>query len=126
MLQTQRGSHGVFVGFQPQQAGAFIYVQERIGPNNLVVCEDVTYHEQLSSAVACTIAPFQGGLPERTIGHNTWVRNYDPEREKEATGSAAVIDPPSQEEETQHGTSLPFISFQDNSLLFFTDEIQTN
>ena len=52
----------------------------------------MTYDEQFNSAVTCTTALFQGGLPKRSIGHNTWVRNYDPEREKEATGSAAQME----------------------------------
>eukprot|EP00957_Ditylum_brightwellii_P185210 14104034-Ditylum_brightwellii.AAC.1 len=66
-IQTQRGSCGVFVGIPPQQAGALIYVQDKIGPNNLVVSQDVTYDELSNSAVAYTTAPFQGGLPERPI-----------------------------------------------------------
>eukprot|EP00957_Ditylum_brightwellii_P044457 3373094-Ditylum_brightwellii.AAC.1 len=73
--------------------------------------------------MACNIAPFQGGLPERPIGYNTWIRNYDPERETAATGYAADIDPSTQEEENHHDTSPPFIPFQDNSPLLFRDEI---
>eukprot|EP00957_Ditylum_brightwellii_P175117 13332773-Ditylum_brightwellii.AAC.1 len=125
-LQNQRGSHGVFFGFPPQQAGALIYVQEKIGPNNLVVSQDVTYDEQFKSAVVCTTAPFQRGLPERSIGHNTWVRNYDPKRETAAIGSAAVIDPSIQEEETHNDFPPPFIHFQDNSPPLFSGEIQTD
>eukprot|EP00957_Ditylum_brightwellii_P150958 11494569-Ditylum_brightwellii.AAC.1 len=97
MLQSQRGSYGVFVGFPPHQAGFLIYVQERICPNNLVVCEDVTYDEKFNSAVACTTVPVQRRLLERPIGLNIWVKNYDPEREKE-----------------------------DNSPLLFTDGMQTD
>eukprot|EP00957_Ditylum_brightwellii_P001055 83555-Ditylum_brightwellii.AAC.1 len=47
-------------------------------------------------------------------------------RKKESTGSAADIDPSTQEEETHHYTSPPFVPFQDNSPLLFTDKIQTD
>eukprot|EP00957_Ditylum_brightwellii_P196899 15001893-Ditylum_brightwellii.AAC.1 len=59
---------------------------------------DLTYNGYFNSVVACTTVPFQGCLPERSIGHNSWVRNYDPDREKEATGSTVDINPSSQEE----------------------------
>eukprot|EP00957_Ditylum_brightwellii_P035605 2698762-Ditylum_brightwellii.AAC.1 len=62
-VQTQRGHCDVFVGIPPQQAGALIYVQNKIGANNLIVSQDVTYNEHFNSAVACTTVPFQGGLP---------------------------------------------------------------
>eukprot|EP00957_Ditylum_brightwellii_P182554 13906303-Ditylum_brightwellii.AAC.1 len=114
-LQTQRGSCDVFVGFPPQQVRALTYVQESIGPNNLVVCHDVTYDEQFNSVAACTTAPFHRGLPERSIGHNTWVRNYDPERETASTGSAANIDPSTQEKETHKAFLSLCIPFQANS-----------
>eukprot|EP00957_Ditylum_brightwellii_P206338 15347910-Ditylum_brightwellii.AAC.1 len=100
-IKTQRGSCSIFVGFPPQQAGALIYVQDKIGPNNSTVSQDVTYDEHFNSAVACITVPFQGELPEKPIGHNSWDRDYDPDREKAATGSAADINPSSQEEEQQ-------------------------
>eukprot|EP00957_Ditylum_brightwellii_P197848 15072002-Ditylum_brightwellii.AAC.1 len=87
--------------------------------------KDATYDEQFNSAVACTTAPFQEVLPERSIGHNIWIRNYDPERETAATGSTADIDPSTQEEETYNDLPPPFVPFQDNSPPLFSDEIKT-
>eukprot|EP00957_Ditylum_brightwellii_P199185 15183649-Ditylum_brightwellii.AAC.1 len=72
--------------------------------------------------LACTTAPFQGGLPERPLGHNSWVRNYDPAREKAATGSAADISQSTQEEETCNDVSPQFVPYQDNSPPLFSDE----
>eukprot|EP00957_Ditylum_brightwellii_P181705 13842126-Ditylum_brightwellii.AAC.1 len=101
-------------------------IKERKEQRGYKLKVDITYDEQFNSAVACTTAPSQQGLPERSIGHNTWVRNYDPEIETTATGSAADIDPSTQEEETHNDFPPPSIHFQDNSPPLFSDEVQTD
>eukprot|EP00957_Ditylum_brightwellii_P059547 4521550-Ditylum_brightwellii.AAC.1 len=67
-----------------------------------------------------------GGLPERPIGNNSWVRDYVPDREKAATGSATNINPSSQEEVTHNNFFPPFIPDQDNSPPLFSEEQQTD
>eukprot|EP00957_Ditylum_brightwellii_P196804 14993558-Ditylum_brightwellii.AAC.1 len=76
--------------------------------------------------MACTTSPFQGGLPERPIGHNSWVRNYDPDREKAATGFLADINPSSQAEEAHNVFSPPCVPYQDSSPPLFSEEQQTD
>ena len=66
--QLQRGSQGIFVGFPRNQAGWLIYVPEKIGNSNLVVCVDVVFDQFMLSNISGTIFPFAQSQPEIDIG----------------------------------------------------------
>eukprot|EP00957_Ditylum_brightwellii_P174851 13313016-Ditylum_brightwellii.AAC.1 len=103
-----------------------MYVHNKIGPNSLIVSQNVTPDEYFNSAVTCTTVPFQGGLVERPIGHNSWVRDYNPNRGKAATGSTVDTNSSSQEVETHNNFFSSFILDQDNSPSLFSEEQQTD
>ena len=66
--QLQRGSRGIFVGFPRNQAGWLIYVPEKIGNKNLVVCSDAVFDQFMLSNIAGTNFPFAQSQAEINIG----------------------------------------------------------
>jgi hypothetical protein len=67
--ELQQGARGIFVGFQDDQAGWLIFIQQKISGWHLIISMDVMFDQMFLTGITASIKGFGNSQDTRKIGN---------------------------------------------------------